>query len=628
MALADDIQEFTTQWQALQTSRERLKARQARFKELLARICSAVRADAAYPNVDPDALRRADELLSSMVWEAYGEKWGFKFLPPFSHTYGTLVKDSERTNLAATSNPIISIIRAMEGLAGPAPSVEDIVGDNSYHLHKFMTHDKLPKPHENSSPISRFRPGGSEIAKRITDATPLAQAVYQARFSAYDISTPTPLSMVLPPNSSCLAIIGAGGWKNRDPMLTYYLLDEEGDWAAFCKMDGVEVGLSQVAQEAAVDPERKLLWVGDGHRVKSYQYGTNSKSVGKHTLRTKNTGPLMLLDKGSKILRAGTSGIDSWNVDELPDHGPKGTKRIGEGKFNIEHSMRDEPEEIERSTGVAAHTSTPLAQGAVEPRTWTRLPSGQVLVSSKKKFSVWLTDLETGLKPVTRFVGHGAFVNEFSISEQDPNSFLTACNDGIARLYDVREPLPRLSFDNGMSSEPLYSALYVHVDGLPVVFTGGQKSESIKVWDVRQKSILYELATGNNSVLNLAWDAPRSTLLACTESQYMDWMGGLHGYRPAYLPRTEYNRKNIGEERWNQQAERERKKARDVDSDDEDDFDGRHWWPDRAFHDESAFAYSFDSGGHSLFAYKFGLDADPKILPDYGRAYPQDDDYF
>ena len=66
----------------------------------------------------------------------------------------------------------------------------------------------------------------------------------------------------------------------------------------------------------------------------------------------------------------------------------------------------------------------------------------------------------------------------------------------------------------------------LHVDRSPVIFTGGtHKTQSIKVWDPRAKKLVYELATGNNAVHSLAWDAPRATLYAATECDAMDRMG-------------------------------------------------------------------------------------------------------
>ena len=76
----------------------------------------------------------------------------------------------------------------------------------------------------------------------------------------------------------------------------------------------------------------------------------------------------------------------------------------------------------------------------------------------------------------------------------------------------------------------------LHVDRSPVIFTGGtHKTQSIKVWDPRAKKLVYELATGNNAVHSLAWDAPRATLYAVTECDAMDRMGYRHDYRQARI---------------------------------------------------------------------------------------------
>ena len=52
-------------------------------------------------------------------------------------------------------------------------------------------------------------------------------------------------------------------------------------------------------------------------------------------------------------------------------------------------------------------------------------------------------------------------------SDEDSNSSLTAANDGFVRMFDVREPTPKLTIDAGERSEFIFSALYVHVNGIP-----------------------------------------------------------------------------------------------------------------------------------------------------------------
>ena len=116
------------------------------------------------------------------------------------------------------------------------------------------------------------------------------------------------------------------------------------------------------------------------------------------------------------------------------------------------------------------------------------------------------------------------------------------------------------------------------------------------MWDIRAQAMVYELATGNNSVEALAWDTARSVLYAATECPGMDRLGFRHDYRPAKIPK------------W---ADFEPEEGDDDDMDEDDDeFDGldededfdelERCWPDDAFHSETAFGYAYDAGHHTL----------------------------
>jgi hypothetical protein len=150
------------------------------------------------------------------------------------------------------------------------------------------------------------------------------------------------------------------------------------------------------------------------------------------------------------------------------------------------------------------------------------------------------------------------------------------------------------------------------------VFTGTSKFEQIKMWDVRARAPVYELATGNNRVESLAWDSKRNSLYASTECTYMDRLGFRHGYRGGYMP--------------------DRPLPENEDEDDEYDGDYERCWPDRAFHTEAYFGYTFDAGEHRVCAcfqlsdmveplttlisdrYAFKENPDTSILPPYGDA--------
>lgn len=79
-------------------------------------------------------------------------------------------------------------------------------------------------------------------------------------------------------------------------------------------------------------------------------------------------------------------------------------------------------------------------------------------------------DLEAGGKSVSRCLGHGDSIDGFSTSTGDSNVFLTSCTDGFARLYDVRHPLPVMTFATARNLEPVPAAVLAHPNGIPCKF--------------------------------------------------------------------------------------------------------------------------------------------------------------
>ncbi|KDQ19037.1 hypothetical protein BOTBODRAFT_52223 [Botryobasidium botryosum FD-172 SS1] len=194
--------------------------------------------------------------------------------------------------------------------------------------------------------------------------------------------------------------------------------------------------------------------------------------------------------------------------------------------------------------------------------------------------------------------------------------FLTAALDGATRLYDVRQPAPVLVVFSRI--EHTYSSTLAHVDGHPFIFAGGTRSEQINCWDVRARAPLYELSTGNTSVSGLVWDAPRSTLYAQTECDYVDRNGHYHGYRTYRAPKRERAAMRGMDGGEDDDSEDEEENEEDEGEEDEDEWE--RCWPSNAFHDEQSFEYGYDSGEHSLFRYVFRADADMKKVPEYGQA--------
>jgi WD40 repeat protein len=166
-----------------------------------------------------------------------------------------------------------------------------------------------------------------------------------------------------------------------------------------------------------------------------------------------------------------------WNLDGLPTHGEKGQKRIGK-KFNSEDSWRDDPESIESSSGSPADTVVKFEDTSMYPGVWAAHPSkeGVIICAANPEktngYSMVAVDLEGGGKSIGRYIGHGGELSANGIAvtaspDGDRNVFVTACMDGLARLYDVRHPLPVLSMDSGRSGEGCPAAVLIHADGIP-----------------------------------------------------------------------------------------------------------------------------------------------------------------
>ncbi|KAH9928697.1 uncharacterized protein B0H18DRAFT_1000217 [Fomitopsis serialis] len=562
------------------------------LKATLRRVCEVVRNASAQGagNMD-EIVVKAEAIINRGVGIAYGSddsEGMFDFIPSFAHA---AMRTWWRTIPAFM---VLVSVQLYPGgipaeLLGPAPWRPDM------------------QPHIKSTRLSRFRP---DVSTSVTDATPLAQAIHQARCEITDDDITVPSKMLISPGQTCLAIIGAGGWKNRNPTLACYFLDKDDHMQ---KGRSITPGLSDLASTMAMDEERKLVFIADSHRVKSYSWVANPNASRHNKLPAVHT---LDSDECSGCL-AGKALV--WNIDALQQHGPE-HRRIGRGRFDVEDSWRFD--------GSIPHASIAFADPTFYPAVWHRhAPSGNMIcgTNGRRDSNEYLCasiDLEHGGQTVARYLGHGGDVEVISTSEGDPNVFATAGSDGYARLFDVRQPLPVMTFNHGIDLEYCSSVVLVHPDGVPTLFTSGQQSEHIKLWDIRAKAAVYELSTGNNAVASMAWDPKRSALYAATECERMDRMGINHDYRPARIPR--WADIELPDDPANGPGEDDDEDDA-TDEDEEDDFD--RCWPRKAHHNEKYFGYAFDAGEHRLYRYAFKEDPDPTQLPAYGDA-AMDGGYF
>lgn len=457
-----------------------------------------------------------------------------------------------------------------------------------------------PKPHPKTNPLARFRiiNGVSALS---TATHPAAAVIHQARCEVASDQICSPINLSISRGGSSLALNAAGGYKDRAPILT--LWEMSGDVTKYPKSIDIEVGLESVAAHLFMDDLSKLVFVADDGRVKSFALARSvEKRIKKrglpvHTLDSSEfEGPLW--GSGRQFFRAGKGLMGVWDMDALSTHGPDGFKLIGEEK-EIEDTWRDDDDEIELSSGDLHHRTVTFTDKNLQPWQWHAHPSkaGSMLCASNfretSSYGCVVLDLETG-DTSDIYLGHGGGIQDFSTSESDRNVFLTACSDGFARLYDTRSNLPALTFDVAKSGSFCTAATLCHPDGIPTIFTASSRTESIKVWDIRAKAALYELATGNNSVSCMAWDSTNNSLHAATECEYVDRLGYHHDYRPAKIPRARNDEPD--DERIDNDEDQE-------ESDGYESEDEQIAWPKNAFHGESYFGYAFDAGEHRICEY-------------------------
>ncbi|KAJ1302214.1 hypothetical protein OPQ81_001038 [Rhizoctonia solani] len=392
------------------------------------------------------------------------------------------------------------------------------------------------KRHPKSTNLSRFRPNLPALTT--THGKPLAASVLNARCEISSSRCAAPIRFHMGSGNVCLALTGMAGYKNRSPALDYLILNQPmAPFANFPVLHSFEPGLASVAFHGAVDEARRLIFVGDNDRIKSYEWGNPSEVYEEllpvHTMETEDSeGPMTVLPNGS-IVRAGKGGASVWDTVTLPAHGPDGDEIIGEEIEDFD-TMRDDSTKsafaVECSRVINSGNPSPERSGEVrrktfqgprrspglpiDPKRWvlvlenpTKLvtevdeiePSSgspptlhiKFLNQPNLKPSLWqppLTaplivvcikcahekgnyscitiDLETG-KSTSYYLGYGANVSAFSVTSANPQLFLTACNDRFACLFDIRHPLPILTFDSCGTSEFCKAAALAHPDSIP-----------------------------------------------------------------------------------------------------------------------------------------------------------------
>ncbi|QRV83106.1 ribosomal L44 domain protein [Ceratobasidium sp. AG-Ba] len=531
----------------------------------------------------PELLEEAQAVLESGVSHA-----PFKFMPSWAHEkdkYPLIEDPPEQKPVELTDSQI-----RMLTLAFPdrfTMSADELVDEVKEMNSSPWT--KKTQRHPKSSPLARFRPK----LPPLTYDSPNAMCVVDACCEIQSTRTATPHGLNISRNGSCLALNVATGSDNRAPGLYYRFLQAESCYHFF------QPGLARVASHIALDDDRRLLFVGDKHRIKSYAWADPESDDyvfipnlhPTHTLNSQHArGPMVALPNGT-VIRAGEGEASVWNIDALKTHGKTGRNIVGKQDNRIyEHARRHDKSQIEPSTGSSRSSCIQFGNPSLSVTGWEPLVQApSTMLSYSGKSDCLTLDLEHGGSIAARYLGHGGTISDISLSADAPQKFLTGCNDGYARLFDLRMPFPVLTFDAGQRQEVCAAVALAHPGGIPIAFTGAKKSEQIKLWDLRARTIVYELATGNNQVESLVWSSYGSCLYAATSCQY--------------------------DERWEYHSiDRQGKRKRSNEDENEYSEDPLNYtfvWPKEAYHHENYFGYAFHAGEHQMYCYNFMRDPGP-----------------
>ncbi|KAI0368795.1 hypothetical protein BV20DRAFT_1036915 [Pilatotrama ljubarskyi] len=600
------------------------KHRQSRFQRILEDVCGVVRESEHDSSAQlAQVVEGAHELLEACLKYAYSDLGRLKTLNTFAHSEDEPWIDDIMENAGCDIvDEFMRLYTKNLKPGSPAPQLPAFT--------QIRPWTKSPRPHPLSTRLSRFRP---DIVPTATSATPLARTIADARAQLTTDLIPSTFAMGVSSGSSILALASGGGFKARDPVLQYYLLSAQSD--SHLQGASMDPGLSSVPRFVVTDEDHQLIFLADDERIKSFSFasGIHGKALKRlptvHSMDSERIyeGPMAVLRNG-RVARAGKGKAAIWDVSAL------------------------ESQPAQRSSnGSKAHSVVTFADDAsYAPSTWhlhgptSRLLCGERSARSGGHSCIAL-DLEHGGRRAARYLGHGGDVVRITAGPGDPNVFATAASDGYARLFDLRRPLPILTIETGFQREGCADVVLVHPDGIPTLFTGGDRTQQIKMWDIREQECVYELSTGNNAVSAMAWDHARSSLFVATTCPHVNCFGERAGYRRARIPawatwasvEREYKAYRAGSPPSNGSGRATSKVARPVSVDDEDDERGYYdmdddedededdeideaysadmRWPEKCFHKENYFGYAYDAGEHILFRWHFKDEPDITQLP-------------
>ncbi|CAE6517139.1 unnamed protein product [Rhizoctonia solani] len=426
--------------------------------------------------------------------------------------------------------------------------------------------DPNTKSHPRSHPFASFSLGPSIITAPKSNRS--ARLVHDARCEISSVrgrksrSSRTQradvlLNLQLSAGGSCLAALGRTeatvihpkdnqtNHRYPTPWVSFHLPKRsDSDFNNLIKQRKArfKVGLTGNVSQMTLDEQRRLIFVADEDRIKSFQWASAdepyfSRPIPKHTMYSKGFDGPMTAFANYALVRAGTGAAAVWYYGDLKTHSYRsrrfyllrgerrapyfiGGKMYPDGELDYDsHGNKYPPCENSRGSPEGSVIAF-VDDRKLKPHIMRVLKGYRyaVLAAGRKEPSCISIDLEHGGQTVTRYQGHSGYVTNISTSLADQRVFLTSSrHDKYARLFDVRKPQPVLQFTAGQAGQECGAIALAYPGGIPTVFTASRYNQDFKVWDVRSRACVYELGTDEckaSFIQSLTWDGRDRSLYA------------------------------------------------------------------------------------------------------------------
>ncbi|KAG6846657.1 hypothetical protein H0H93_012596, partial [Arthromyces matolae] len=292
-------------------SYDREKERKKQIAEVLADICDVVR-NATGPS-DPSFFSKVDELLNKGIRNTHENTDERPYMESFAHSEASPVllvasKDNVESMMGQETLRLLLQIFSTPGKYQNLSKAKEFLPSPPW--------PESPHPHMLSTRLSRFKPD--------TNITPvpsntLATYIYQARCEISSEVICAPIRAKISSGGSCLAITSAGGYKQREAVLTYRVLDDATSTTSTSntsapKLRWINPKFGDRAYHISIHESQKLLFAADPNRIKSFSWGklngeNYQEALPVHTMNSKSfDGPISVLSN-DRLIRAGKGSV-------------------------------------------------------------------------------------------------------------------------------------------------------------------------------------------------------------------------------------------------------------------------------------------------------------------------------